>query len=334
LDLDIANMPPIHIRIAGIGSYVPEMSVPNDEVETRLGLEPGWIARRTGILCRPTSGLGQATSDLAVQAAARALSYATVSPDEIGLLLLATSTPDHLLPPTAPLVAHRLGIRHAGAIDLAGACSGFLYALVLGSTFGQLMQKPVLVIGANVLTRRINPADPITAALFSDGAGAVVLLPTEEPHLLGTHLNADGSSYPAIRIPAGGTREQLTVDAILAGRHLMTIEKGPGLFRTAVEMMTRAGQEALSNAHLSTNEIDYWIPHQANSRIIRETGKKLSITRDRTISVIDRYANSSAATIPIALDHAIASGRVTRGDVLLLTSVGAGMLSAGVVIRW
>lgn len=318
------------MRILGTGAEIPEKVVPNAEVESRLGLEPGWIEQRTGILQRPTAAPSEALSDYAVRAGACAIRNAGMDPRDIGLLLLATSTPDHLLPPSAPLVAYRLGLTQAGAIDLTGACAGFLYGLALASPH----RKPALVIGANLLTRRVNERDPATVALFSDGAGAVVIGPAEPSHLLGVHLGSDGSRYDAIGIPAGGTREPLTPEAVAEGRHLMTIRRGPGLFKEAVNSMADAGQRALEAARMTADQIDWWIPHQANIRITREAGRILGIPPDRTISVIDRYGNSSAATIPTALADAVSHGQVRRGHVLLLTAVGAGMISGGIVVRF
>lgn len=322
------------IRVAGTGSSIPQKCTTNTEIEERLGLEAGWIERRTGILSRPIANDNVATSDLAIEAGERALRTACVQPSDVGLLLLATSTPDHLLPPTAPLVAHRLELFHAGAIDLTGACSGFLYALALGSSYGQAMQKPVLVIASNILSRRVDQFDPATVALFGDGAGAAVLVPSDRPQLLGVHLGADGSSYDSIRIPAGGTREPITADGILAGRHLVRMDRGTALFRNASQKMAEAGVQAMLQANVRAHEIDWWIPHQANFRLIRETGNILGISMEHTVMVIDRYANSSAATIPIALVEGVASGRIQRGNLLLLTAVGAGMTNAGAVLRW
>jgi 3-oxoacyl-[acyl-carrier-protein] synthase-3 len=321
------------LKIISVGSAIPETVDSNDAVESRLGLEPGWIARRTGILGRPTALPTEATSDLAVRAASLALDRSGIAKDDIGLLLLATSTPDHLLPPTAPLVAHRLGLRHSGAVDLAGACSGFLYAVILANSYGDSIQKPVLVVAANILTRRVNDRDPSTVALFSDGAGAVVLAPGEPTHFLGSYLGSDGSSYETIGIPAGGTREPLTSESVLQGRHLMTMRRGSSLFKEAVHAMAAAGNEAMKMSHLNAKAIDWWIPHQANTRIIHDTGKLLGIPPERTINVVGKFGNSSAATIPIALSDGFESGRIQPGNTLLFTAAGAGMVSAGLVLR-
>jgi 3-oxoacyl-[acyl-carrier-protein] synthase-3 len=316
------------MRLAGIGASIPETVVTNAEIEARLRLEQGWIERRTGIKQRPTAALTDATSDLAVRAGERALRSAGISRADVGILLLATSTPDHLLPPTAPLVAHRLGLDHAGAVDLTGACAGFLYALTLANSYGEGIRRPAVVIAANILTRRVNPNDAATSSLFSDGAGAVVLA------ILGSFLHADGSLYDTIGIPAGGTRDTLTPEAVAEGRHLMTMRKGSALFKQAVHAMAAAGRDAMNCAGLTPSDIDWWIPHQANLRIIQDAGALLGIPPERTINVIARYGNSSAATIPIALAHEVESGRVKREDVVLMTAAGAGLVSAGLILRW
>ena len=325
------------MKIRSVARAIPEQSVGNPELERDLDLPPGWIAQRTGVLHRPTAAPDEATSDLAVRAATRALEAADIAPGQVGLVLLATSTPDHLLPPTAPLVAHRIGAVGAGAVDITGACAGFLYALTFADAFCRVPRGcgAVLVIGANVLSRRVNPKNIATAALFSDGAGAVVLTPDPDSDgLLGVYLGSDGSRYDVIGIPAGGSRQPLTAEAVTLGKHLMEMQKGSHLFREAVQRMSHAGEQALQSAGLTPDAVDWWVPHQANQRIIDDAGQKLGIPPDKTISVIDRYANSSAATIPIALADAVEAGKIRRGDLLLLTAVGAGMVSAGVVLRW
>jgi 3-oxoacyl-[acyl-carrier-protein] synthase III len=321
------------MKIVGVGASVPSTGTSNDELEAKLGLTPGWIAKRAGIYFRPSAPSEWAVSDLAVAAGSKALAAAGIPAEKLGLVLLATSTPDHLLPPSSPLVAHQLGARHAGAIDLTGACAGFLYGLVMGSASGQAMHRPVLLIGANILTRRVDPGDANTVVLFGDGAGAVVLTPSDDPHLLGFYLGADGSQYDAIKIPAGGSREPLTAESLAARRNRMEMQSGSGLFRHSIRMMADAGRRALLAAGVQIQEIDWWIPHQANYRVIRETGNILGIEEGRTLVTLDRYANSSAATIPIAFSEGIDAGKIRPGQTLLLTSVGAGMTCAGVVMK-
>lgn len=321
------------MKIVGTASAIPEKILSSAELEGRLGLEPGWIERRTGILQRPIASPEDATSDLAIRAGAEALSRSGTRPTDVGLLLLATSTPDHLLPPTAPLVAHRLGL-NAGAVDLAGACSGFVYALVLAAGWVDSSQRVALVIGANVLTRRVNASDPSTVALFSDGAGAVVVAPSQPTSLLGSHLSSDGSAYGVIGIRAGGTREPLTPESVREGQNLMAIRRGGSLFKQAVHAMADAGKEALEKAGMQASEITWWIPHQANVRIIQDAGTLLGIPPERTINVVAKYGNSSAATIPIAMADAHARGLLNEGDTILLTAAGAGLVTAAAVLRW
>jgi 3-oxoacyl-[acyl-carrier-protein] synthase III len=322
------------MRIVSVASAVPETRVANNVVEAQLGRAPGWIERRTGILERPTAADHEATSDLAIRAGARAMEQSGIRAEDISLLLLATSTPDHLLPPTAPLVASRLGLRNAGASDLAGACAGFLYAMTLGSAYGQAARKPVLIVAANVLTRRVNKLDAGTAALFSDGAGAVLLTPTDSSHFIGSYMGSDGALYDTIGIRAGGAREPITHAGLEEGRNLMTMRRGSALFRQAVHAMDHAGKCAMEDAGVKPEAIKWWIPHQANARITRETGNLLGIPPERTIDVIAHFGNSSAATIPIALASANEAGKLRSGDLLLLTAAGAGLLSAGLVVRW
>jgi 3-oxoacyl-[acyl-carrier-protein] synthase-3 len=323
-------------RIAAVGHALPERVVTSAELEDRLGLESGWIERRTGIRERRYAAPDEATSDLAVRAAADALGRAGGLSAPVGLLLLATSTPDHPLPPTAPLVAHRLGLTRCGALDVTSACTGFLAALALGHSYCRVQGCSVLVVGANVLSRRVNPADPATAALFADGAGAMVLEPAgaAPDAVLSLHMDSDGAGYDQILIPAGGSRTPLSPEAVESGAHLMQMARGPDLYRAAVHAMVRSGLAALERAGLAAAEADWWVPHQASARIIRDAGERLGIGPERTISVVETVGNTSAASIPLALAMASRDGRVRPGQRLLLTAVGAGTSEAGAVVRW
>ncbi len=322
-------------RIASVGHAVPDLRVTSAELEVRLGLESGWIERRTGIRERRYAAPDEATSDLAIRAGADAILRAGDLALPIGLLLLATSTPDHLLPPTAPLVAHRLGLAGCGAIDLAQACCGFLGALALGHAHCKAQRCSVLIVAANVLSRRVNPADPMTAALFADGAGAMILSPTmdEFDDVLAIHLDSQGEHYEQLQIPAGGSRTPITLEGVERGEHYMRMTRGPDLFRSAVRAMVRAGEAALAKASLAVADIDWWIPHQANARILAEAGQRLGIPPARTISIVEDYGNSSAASIPLALSLAVADGRIRPGQRLLLTAAGAGIVEAAAVLR-
>lgn len=327
-------MTPPAITIAGTGYAVPERRVPSSEIEADLGRPEGWIARRTGIERRPIAAEDEATSDLSITSARRALEAAGIDASELGLILLATSTPDHLLPPTAPLVAHQLGVR-CGAVDVTGACSGFLYALSLAEPFCAAHRRPVLVIGTNVLSRRINPDDAATRALFADGSGAAVLTPGgERSGPYGLYLGSDGAGYERIQIPAGGSREPFDETSAEENAHRIQMKRGPAFFRKAVDAMERTALRALDAAGTSPDEVDAWIPHQANRRITMEVGTRLGIPTERTVDIIGEYGNSSAATIPLALALAVEEGRIARDDTLLLTAVGAGMVEAGAVFSW
>ncbi len=321
-------------RILSVGHAVPERVVSSTEIETRLGLETGWIERRTGIRERRIAGPGEATSDLAVEAGADALAKAGRLPAPVRLLLLATSTPDHPLPPTAPLVAHRLGLPGCGAIDLANACGGFIAALALADSYCRTHGCSVLIIAANILSKRINPDDPMTAALFADAAGAMVLSPGGDGDVLAVHLDSHGEHYDQILVPAGGSREPLDAAGLEGGRQWMRMARGPELYRLAVRAMVRAAEKVVRQSTLKVCDIDWWVPHQANARLIRDVGEKLAIPRERTISIVEEYGNSSSASIPLALSLAHERGDLRSGNAILLTAAGAGLVEASALVRW
>ncbi len=326
-------MPKLNSEIVGFGSYAPERRVLNAEIEERLKLERGWIERRTGILERRYAADGEALTDMAAAAAEQALTRAGIDRSQIALTLLATSTPDHLLPPSAPLVAHRLGLARSGGVDLAGACAGFLYALTLADGFVRTQNAPVLVVAANVLSRRINPAERASCILFADAAGAVVLAPSELPEcgVLGAHLAADGAGYDLIKIAAGGSRRPFASDTLLE-ETLMTIPDGQAVFAKAVDMMVQASREALRKANLAIAVIDWLVPHQANARIMSAVAAKLGMPEEKMVSTVARYGNSSAATIPLSLALAAADGRIKRGSRILMCAAGAGLTGGAVVL--
>lgn len=320
-------------RMAGFGHAVPRRCVPNAEIEAQLGLEPGWIERRTGIRTRYWAGEGETLTGLAAEAGRMALDDAGIARRDIALTLLATSTPDHLLPPSAPLLAYKLGLDTSGAIDLAGACSGFLYALTLADAFVRAHGRAVLVVAANILSRRINPAERTSAVLFADAAGAVVLTPHKdhERGLLAAELSSDGSGYDLIQIPAGGSNRPFAPEVGIE-EFLMTMRDGRDVFSRAVDMMTRTSQRALERARLSAAQIDRFIPHQANARMFDAVSGNLGIDRTKTVSTIQAYGNSSAATIPLSLSVANNERSFAEGQSLLLTSVGAGLVGGAVLV--
>lgn len=320
-------------RIIGLGHHVPGRKVGNSEIEASLGLEAGWIEQRTGIRSRFRAQPGDTLSGLATKAGDMALETAGIDRAEVGLVLLATSTPDHLLPPSAPLVAHRLGLENAGAVDLAGACAGFIYALTFADGFVRLYNKPAIVIAANILSRRINPADRASAVLFADGAGAVVVAPSADPchGILGCSVAADGSAYGLIHIAAGGSNRPFS-DEIDIAETRMTIADGRAVFAKAVEMMSRCSGEALAAADIPATDVARFLPHQANARIFNAVGKALGVEDKRIVKTIAEYGNSSAATIPLSLSVAHAAKPIQPGDKLLLAAAGAGLTGGALVV--
>ena len=319
-------------RIVGLGHYAPERRVANAEIEARLALEPGWIERRSGIVARRYAADGEALTDIALKAGEMGLAAAGEARKNVSLLLLATSTPDHPLPPSAPLLAARLGLAGAGGIDMAGACGGFLYALTLADSYVRTHGATVLVVAANILSRRINPAERASAILFSDAAGAVVLAPSQDAGsgLLASKLVTDGSGYDLIKIAAGGSRRPFAAD-VPVEETLMTIPDGRAVFAKAVELMADASRSALRDAGLQSGDIDLFVPHQANARMMDAVAHKLAIPAAKMVSTIAEFANSSAATIPFSLSMAAAGGRVAPGARILMCAAGAG-LTAGALV--
>jgi 3-oxoacyl-[acyl-carrier-protein] synthase-3 len=318
--------------ILALGHYAPERRVTNAELEARLELEPGWIESRTGIRERRYAADSEATSDLAVAAGEMALARAGFARSRVALLVLATSTPDHLLPPTAPLVASRLGLTGAGAIDMAGACAGFIYALAFADGFVRTQEKPALVIAANVLSRRMNQTDRNSAIIFADAAGAALVAPSgrKDTGVLGADFASDGSAYDLIKIPAGGSRQPFS-----GGTHVadtwMQLNEGPAVFAKAVGLMTDCSKRALEAAGTATDGIAHWIPHQANTRIIAAVQKQLGVPDEKAVSSVALHGNSSAATIPLSLSLAAPERTMKPGDRLLMTAAGAG-LTAGALV--
>ncbi len=319
-------------RLSAFGRYAPDRVVRNAEIETRLGLEAGWIERRTGIRARRYADPSQALSDLAV-AAGEDLFARNDIPRDVGLLLLATSTPDHLLPPSAPLVAHRLGLKGAGAVDLAAACAGFVYALVLADGFVRAQGRPAMVIAANLLSRRLDPMDRASSVLFADAAGAVLLTPTKEPGcgLLGVDLASDGAGYELVHIEAGGSRRPF-VEAQDPRETLMRIADGQALYQQAVAMMSASAQRALDQAGLSAADISRFAPHQANGRMTQMVAHQLGMAPAAILSSIEHHGNSSAATIPLTLALAHEARPFAAGERLLVTAAGAGLTGGAAVI--
>ncbi|MEI9402591.1 beta-ketoacyl-ACP synthase III [Mesorhizobium argentiipisi] len=320
-------------RLLGFGHHAPGRKVANAEIENNLGLEPGWIERRTGIRSRFWAADEDTLSGIAAHSGDMALANAGIDRNEIGLLLLATSTPDHLLPPSAPLVAHRLGLGRSGAVDLTGACAGFIYALMFADGFTRLHGKAALVIAANILSRRINPAERASAVLFADAAGAIVIGPCDDPDrgILSASVDSDGSRYGLIQIPAGGSNTPFHGDLDLEQTR-MTITDGREVFAKAVEMMTACSQDALTAARMRPQDIDRFVPHQANARIFDAVGRNLGVADRAVVKTIAEYGNSSAATIPLSLSLANQTEPFRSGETILLAAAGAGLSGGALVV--
>ena len=320
-------------RLLGLGHAVPSRVVASAEIEARLGLEPGWIERRTGVRERRWAMDGETLTDLAAAAGDRALMDAGIERRDVGLLLLATSTPDRLLPPSGPLVAHKLGLERAGAVDMAGACAGFVYALSLADAHVRARGAAVLVIAANLLSRRINLAERGSAALFADAAGAVVVGAGSEGHgIVGQALGSDGSAYGLVGIPGGGS-ERPFVDGMAIEDTRMSIVDGRALFAEAVRMMTSCSRAALEEAGVAAGEVGRFVPHQANSRIFAAVGRRLGVSDAVAVSTIAEFGNSSAATIPLSLSLSHAIRPIGGGETLLLAAAGAGLTGGALVFR-
>lgn len=319
------------VRIAGLGHHVPARVVPNSEIEGKLGLEPGWIERRTGIESRRWAQSGDTLSAMSVQAGRLALA-GPVRPEEIGLLVLATSTPDQLLPPTAPLVAHRLGLPRAGAIDLAGACAGFLYALVLADAHVRMTGRAALLIAANILSRRIALSDRASAVLFADAAGAMLLAPSADPDagVIGSDLASNGGGYDLVGIPGGGSTRPFSAD-LAPGATLMTIRDGKTLFAEAIGLMAECSRRALAQAGIGAAQVSRFVPHQANGRMIDALGRTLGIEPERIVTSIRHHGNSSAATIPLSLSLCQRERPLRPGERLLFAAAGAGLTGGACV---
>jgi 3-oxoacyl-[acyl-carrier-protein] synthase-3 len=321
------------VQIVGTGSYAPQQVVRNEDLAI-LGYDPEWIIQRTGIRERRRAAEDEATSDLAYKAAQRCLDDANVSASELDLILVATMTPDMPTPSTACLLQRRLGCT-AAAMDLNAACSGFMYALVTGAQFIKTgVMKRVLVVGADLMSRTVHPDDRKTFPLFGDGAGAALLGSAGDDHgLLSFTLGADGGGAELLCVPGGGSREPLTSETIEARRQFMFMD-GRQVFKWAVRTCGDAMRQTVDDAGLSMDDIDLVVLHQANIRIIDAACENLGLQRDKVFVNLDRYGNTSAGSIPLALDEARRQGRVHSGDNVLFCGFGAGLAWAAGVMRW
>ncbi len=325
----------VGVGILGLGTYVPERILTNKDLEKMVDTNDEWIVERTGIRERRVVDPSMATSDLATRAAEKALAEAKTSPDEIELIIVATATPDMFFPSTACLVQANLQANNAAAFDLAAGCSGFMYGINTGAQFIKTgLYKKVLVIGAETLTRIMDYTDRNTCVLFGDGAGAVVLGECQPGcGVIGFNMGADGAGGDLLKLPAGGSRLPATAETVANRQHYVHMN-GNEVFKFAVKVMGESAYKALDNAGLTAADVDILIPHQANIRIIQSAAKRLKLPMEKVIVNVDRYGNTSSASIPIALREAIDAGRVKDGDVIVAVGFGAGLTWASCVIKW
>jgi 3-oxoacyl-[acyl-carrier-protein] synthase III len=323
------------VGIIGTGKYVPERVLTNKELEQMVDTNDEWIVTRTGIRERRIAASEQATSDLAYEAAIKALEAAGVAAEDVELIIVATITPDMFFPSTACILQDRLGARRAAAFDLSAACSGFIYGLATATSMLQSgMYKNALVIGAECLSRITDYTDRNTCILFGDGAGAVVL--GEVPAGRGFksfELGADGSGGELLKVCGGGSRMPSTADSVDSKAHFIYMA-GSEVFKFAVRIMGGAAEDALKKAGLDKSDIDLMIPHQANIRIIQSALNRLNLSEDKCMINLDRYGNVSAASIPLALAEAVEQGRVKEGDTLMLVGFGGGLTWGASALVW
>lgn len=319
-------------RIAGTGSYLPQKVLSNDDLARMVDTSDEWIATRTGIRQRHVAADGETTSDMALQAARRALEAAGVAPQELDLIVVGTTTPDLIFPSAACLLQHKLGAEGCPAFDVNAACSGFIYALATADKFIRAgAARTALVVGAETLTRMLDWNDRATCVLFGDGAGAVVLKADAETGILSTHLHADGGKKELLWNPVGVSAGFRPGEPNAGVRVLMT---GNEVFKHAVKALDAVVEEALAANGLDRHELDWLVPHQANLRIIEATAKRLDMPMERVVVTVDKHGNTSAASVPLALDLAVRDGRIQRGQLLLLEAFGGGFTWGSALLRY
>ncbi|RPJ47153.1 MAG: ketoacyl-ACP synthase III [Betaproteobacteria bacterium] len=318
----------IHSRIIGTGSYLPEKILTNAELSATVDTSDEWIQQRTVIRQRHIAAAHEHASDLALQASRRALEMAGIAAEKLDLIIVATTTPDMVFPGTACILQSKLGIHGMPAFDVQAVCSGFVYALATADQFMRSGQyEHILVVGAEVYSRILDWQDRGTCVLFGDGAGAVVLKRSEAPGILASCLHADGSYAGILSVPGS------VCGGAVSGRPLLQMD-GTAVFKFAVRVLEEVALEALAVAGLQKSDIDWLIPHQANIRIIQATAKKLGLSMERVITTVDRHANTSAASVPLALDEAVRDGRIKPGQHVMLEAVGGGFTWGAVLLKW
>ena len=325
-----------YAHVAGWGKYVPTKVITNEDLSRSVETSDEWIVSRTGIRERRVAASPkETTATMSFEAAKQALEVAGITPNDLGLIIIATVTPEYSFPATACVVQDMLGAEHAGAFDLSAGCSGFMYGLAMGSqAIASGAQQHVLVIGAETLSRIVNWHDRETCVLFGDGAGAVVLSGSDEPGgVLSTLIRADGSGGELLILPAGGSHQPPTLDTVATGQHYVRMN-GREVFRFATRVMDEATRKVVADAGLTLQDVDLFIPHQANLRIIQAAVRALKMPMDKFFVNLERYGNTSGASIPIALCEAVDAGRLSPGDHLVMVGFGAGLTWAASVIQW
>lgn len=318
----------MYSRIAGSGSYLPENILTNRDLEAMVDTSDEWIFTRTGIRQRHIAAEDEKASDLALHASKKAMHAAHVAPGDIDLIIIATTTPDMIFPSTACILQAKLGIKNCPAFDVQAVCSGFVYALATADLFIRSGQSHcALVVGTEVYSRILDWSDRGTCVLFGDGAGAVIVKPSKTPGIISTHLHADGSYHQALAVTGGVSNGK-------AAGHPHVVMDGNTVFKFAVKVMCEMVDEALTANNLKKSDVQWLIPHQANIRIIQAAAKKLGLSMDRVVVTVDRHANTSAASIPLALDCAVQDGRIKKGELILMEAVGGGFTWGSVLLRW
>ena len=323
------------VGISGIGSYVPDKVLTNDDLSKMVDTSHEWIVERTGIEQRRIVDEGTASSDLGIKAALKALEDANTSPEELDLIIVATATPDYLFPSTACIIQDAIGAKNAAAFDLEAGCSGFVYGIATGSNFVMSgAYKKVLIVGAETLSKITNWEDRNTCVLFGDGAGACVLERCEKGYgILSFELGADGSGGDTLIVPAGGSKNPASLETVNNGDNYLRME-GREVFKFAVRKMPEATLKALEKANLGLEDLDFLVPHQANMRIIDAAAKKLKLSKEKICVNLNKYGNISSASVPVSLDEVVKDGRVKKGDNLVLVAFGAGLTWGSVAMKW
>ena len=322
------------ISITGIGAYAPEHVITNDDLSKMMDTSDEWIVERTGIHERRIAADDQALSDLALPAARDALAQAGVDPETIDLVIVATVTPDMAFPSAGAIIADELGAPDAAAYDLSAGCTGFMYAVAQG--YGMVaagLARHALVVGGDVLSRILDWSDRGTAVLFGDGAGAVVLERVSEGGFLGFELGADGSGGPQLYLPAGGSRSPATAETVAEHKHYVQMN-GREVFKFATRVLVTSAEKVLAECGKTIDDVDVYIPHQANVRIIDHAAGKLGIPKEKIVVNVERYGNTSSGSIPLALVDAQAEGRLQEGALVLMTGMGAGLTWGSGLIEW